>query len=161
MSELTPNLKLFKYNTETDAKQPFSINDCMNANWDKLDANLIGADKIDEHLADKVDTSNTQWATNACMPDYSAGINISVPTQSAPYICQYDCYMQGVTSIAYYYTLDAYINGTKYFLGAGNANNITQSNNIYLFLPKGTSIYFNDGYVWASSLYVFPLKGVK
>lgn len=37
MSELTPNLKLFKYNTETDAKQPFSINDCMNANWDKID----------------------------------------------------------------------------------------------------------------------------
>ena len=40
MSELTPNLKLFKYNTETDAKQPFSINDCMNANWDKIDASL-------------------------------------------------------------------------------------------------------------------------
>ena len=46
MSELTPNLKLFKYNTETDAKQPFSINDCMNANWDKIDASLRINDKL-------------------------------------------------------------------------------------------------------------------
>ena len=38
-------------------------------------ANLIDAGRIGEQLANKVDTSNTQWATNACMPDYSAGIN--------------------------------------------------------------------------------------
>ena len=112
-------------------------------------------------MAGKVDTSNTQWATNACMPDYSAGINISVPIQTAPYICQYDCYMQGISYKANYNGVYAYINGTKYILGAGNATNISQSNNIYLFLPKGTSIYFTDGYVWASSLYVFPLKGAN
>ena len=46
MSELTPNLKLFKYNTETDAKQPFSINDCMNANWDKIDAKCGSSNNI-------------------------------------------------------------------------------------------------------------------
>lgn len=124
-------------------------------------ANLIDAGRIGEQLANKVDTSNTQWATNACMPDYSAGINISVPTQSAPYICQYDCYMQGITKKAYYIGFYAYINGTQYILGAGNNYNMIQSNNINLFLPKGTSIYFNNDYVMANSLYVFPLKGVK
>ena len=124
-------------------------------------ANLIDAGRIGEQLANKVDTSNTQWATNACMPDYSAGINISVPIQTAPYICQYDCYMQGLSYKSNYSGVSAYINGTEYLLGGGNASNISQSNNIYLFLPKGTSIYFTDGYVWASSLYVFPLKGVK
>lgn len=55
MSELTPNLKLFKYNTETDAKQPFSINDCMNANWDKIDASLGSLEICDIGMALYVD----------------------------------------------------------------------------------------------------------
>ena len=37
MPEYTDNLKLFKYNTETDGKQVFSINEAMNHNWDILD----------------------------------------------------------------------------------------------------------------------------
>ena len=57
MSELTPNLKLFKYNTETDAKQPFSINDCMNANWDKIDASLGSLEICDIGMALYVDES--------------------------------------------------------------------------------------------------------
>ena len=57
MSELTPNLKLFKYNTETDAKQPFSINDCMNANWDKIDASLGSLEICDIGMSLYVDES--------------------------------------------------------------------------------------------------------
>ena len=37
MPEYTDNLKLFKYNTETDGKEVFSINEAMNYNWDILD----------------------------------------------------------------------------------------------------------------------------
>ena len=37
MPEYTNNLKLFKYNTETDGKEVFSINEAMNHNWDILD----------------------------------------------------------------------------------------------------------------------------
>lgn len=37
MSELTPNLGLFKYNTETDGKETFSIQAALNNNWDILD----------------------------------------------------------------------------------------------------------------------------
>lgn len=57
MSELTPNLKLFKYNTETDAKQSFSINDCMNANWDKIDASLGSLEICDIGMSLYVDES--------------------------------------------------------------------------------------------------------
>ena len=124
-------------------------------------ANLIDAGRIGEQLANKVDISNTQWATNACMPDYSAGINISVPIQSTPYITTYDCYMQGITHKTYHGSFFAYISDIQYKVGQGNNVNETQSNNIYLFLPKGTKIYFTSGYVEASSLYVFPLKGAK
>ena len=38
MSSYTTNLRLFKYNTATDGKQVFSIDDAMNDNWDKIDA---------------------------------------------------------------------------------------------------------------------------
>ena len=37
MSDLTPNLGLFKYNTTTDGKLTFNINAALNYNWDILD----------------------------------------------------------------------------------------------------------------------------
>lgn len=42
MSEYTSNLQLFKYDTATDGKKVFSINDSMNDNWDKIDAFAAG-----------------------------------------------------------------------------------------------------------------------
>ena len=96
------------------------------------------------------------------MPDYSAGVNIAVPTSSSDaFVAQYDCYMQGISKKAYYGEFKAYINEVGYLIGYGNSTNFYQSNNIYLFLPKGTKVYFTSGYIEASSLYVFPFKGVK
>lgn len=43
-------------------------------------ANLIDAGRIGEQLANKIDSTNTQWAVSACMPDYSAGKNVSPET---------------------------------------------------------------------------------
>ena len=42
-------------------------------------ANLIDAGRIGEMVANKVDISNTQWATSACMPDYSASVAVTMP----------------------------------------------------------------------------------
>lgn len=42
MSNLTPNLKLFKYDPVGDAKQPFSITKAWNDNWDIIDKNAGG-----------------------------------------------------------------------------------------------------------------------
>ena len=41
MSELTPNLKLFKYDTLIDGKEVFSIDRAMNDNWDKIDSGTV------------------------------------------------------------------------------------------------------------------------
>ena len=38
MSTYTNNLNLFKYDTITDAKRAFSIDDALNNNWDVIDA---------------------------------------------------------------------------------------------------------------------------
>lgn len=43
MAEYTKNLKLFKYDPITDAKQVFSISDALNYNWDILDEKASGA----------------------------------------------------------------------------------------------------------------------
>ena len=37
MSELTPNLNLFKYDTNSDSSQAFSISNALNPNWDIID----------------------------------------------------------------------------------------------------------------------------
>ena len=42
MSDLTPNLKLFKYDPVADAKQPFNITKAWNNNWDIIDKNAGG-----------------------------------------------------------------------------------------------------------------------
>ena len=41
MSEVTSNLKLFKYDVVEDAKQPFSIERALNDNWDLLDSKVV------------------------------------------------------------------------------------------------------------------------
>ena len=41
MSSITKNLGLFKYDTETDGKQVFSIDDALNNNWDKIDSGVV------------------------------------------------------------------------------------------------------------------------
>lgn len=50
MSEYTPNLNLFKYNTSTDGKEVFSIAQALNHNWDILD-NLGSGRNIGEIVA--------------------------------------------------------------------------------------------------------------
>lgn len=46
MSTTTEKLSLFKYDTTADAKQPFSITNCMNNNWDKIDAFAKSVDTV-------------------------------------------------------------------------------------------------------------------
>lgn len=48
MSELTPNLGLFKYNPETDGKETFSITTALNNNWDILDNVMSSTSSLGE-----------------------------------------------------------------------------------------------------------------
>ena len=55
MADETKNLKLFKYNTKTDRKEKFSIDDALNDNWDKVDeavnANKESIAEVKEEVA--------------------------------------------------------------------------------------------------------------
>ena len=65
MAEYTENLKLFKYDPITDAKQVFSISDALNYNWDILDKNGAGGwNLFDTKITDHVLTGDEAigWA---------------------------------------------------------------------------------------------------
>ena len=47
MSSHTDNLKLFKYDPETDGASTFSLKTALNDNWDKLDAAVAGKADLD------------------------------------------------------------------------------------------------------------------
>lgn len=68
MSELTPNLKLFKYDTLIDGKIPFSIDDALNQNWDILDSK-IGTLPYVKKSGDTM-TGNLMIEKNSCADIY-------------------------------------------------------------------------------------------
>ena len=47
MSSHTDNLKLFKYDPETDGASTFSLKTALNDNWDRLDAVVAGKADLD------------------------------------------------------------------------------------------------------------------
>ncbi len=54
MSELTPNLGLFKYSTDLDGKQVFSIDTALNDNWDILDEKVGSSRNIGEIISSTI-----------------------------------------------------------------------------------------------------------
>lgn len=115
-------------------------------------ANLIDAGRIGEQLANKVDTSNTQWATNACMPDYSAGITKTTNT----------LYTAEVNGFIWVYNFsngggNIEINGTKYTYQSGNGNGIYVGTSVFLPISKDDTYKVDT----ASRFIFYPLKGAK
>lgn len=115
-------------------------------------ANLIDAGRIGEQLANKVDISNTQWATNACMPDYSAGITKTTNTlytaEVNGFIWVYN-FSNGSSNIE--------INGTKYTYQSGNGNGIYVGTSVFLPISKDDTYKVDT----ASRFIFYPLKGAK
>lgn len=55
MSNLTPNLELFKYDLSTDGKQSFNITQSLNDNWDALDNAYLELKNMDSYLESRID----------------------------------------------------------------------------------------------------------
>lgn len=64
MSELTPNLKLFKYDTLIDGKEVFSIDKAINDNWNILDKAIV-SDKDQIITSKKMFKSGLQETNNS------------------------------------------------------------------------------------------------
>ena len=109
-------------------------------------ANLIDAGRIGEQLANKVDISNTQWATNACMPDYSAVVTCASPF-TAP--------SNGFISYNNTGTANCTVNGNTVYVGGNDSYN---EGNVTLYLSKNDIIVF---YKDSGTPCFVPCKGVN
>ena len=127
-------------------------------------ANLINAGRIEEKLVGKVDYANTQWAVNACMPDYSAGVEVAqLYTANSSYTAPCD----GVIVFNAFKassTLELYINGVAsgYVLPA-EPQWASNRNSATIPLSKGDVIYSSVSAASSSSRrsMFYPLKGAK
>ena len=86
MPTSTPNLSLYKYNTNTDGNMTFNITNSLNNNWDKIDTycknlsdNKAEKSAVNSALALKADTSavNSALALKADLTDLDSKANIT------------------------------------------------------------------------------------
>ena len=122
--------------------------------------NLIDAGRIGENLVNKVEVSNTQWATNACMPDYSAGVSITSYNSAQN---KFTAPCDGIITVVYISvnsTADLpYINDLPF----GSYNIGACADNIALPINKGDTFFCTGISDQAGSGYnkFYPLKGAK
>lgn len=116
----TENLKLNKYDLISDAKQPFSISDGLNANWDIIDENFKNLNNtsqstqndlqiLEEKFTNKLDTIHV---------DYSKGVSITVQS----YYCPADGVITGVMTAAQSENYWLQINGVNVLHQYGETN---------------------------------------
>ena len=120
-------------------------------------ANLIDAGRIGEQLANKVDVSNTQWATNACMPDYSAGVAVSTGVYTPPldgYLYIRQTGNSGKKATVY---IGENTSG-QFIYSLGNSTEWESEKTGTLLLHKNQTYYIDGS---ATSITFYPLKGAK
>ena len=86
MSSHTDNLKLFKYDPETDGASTFSLKTALNDNWDKLDAAVAGKADLDPSgkiSAAQLPTMNYDPAGSAA--SVQASVNAHTANRSNPH----------------------------------------------------------------------------
>lgn len=116
-------------------------------------SNLIDAGRIAEELGNKVSISNTQWATNACTPDYTAGIALTSATLQG-FVAPSDGVITGAIN---WDSATEYLKVNGYNVLAGNK----ETSSVYIGLAKGDKLSYTSTTVEVTftRLYFYPLKG--
>lgn len=150
MSELTSNLKLFKYDVVEDAKQPFSIERALNDNWDLLDSKVVRktGDTMTGNLG--IVKSDNTWQSINCV-NQSAEIGV-IPTESVngSRLISYDknnYWYATVQQAIRPTTGDSYV-----WMTARNASGVSRSLEVRVY-PDGTGgCYVNNKIITSLSM---------
>nr|DAO32551.1 MAG TPA: hypothetical protein [Caudoviricetes sp.] len=113
--------------------------------------NLIDAGRLGENLVNKVEISNTQWATNACMPDYSAGVSMTSPW-TAPFDAE--CHISTTQANGTIGTV--YVN--NYFIGRADSERNQRTIGTFSITVKKGDVVTGDGWITSYSN-AFPIIG--
>lgn len=106
----------------------------------------------------KLDLPNTQWAVNACMPDYSAGVSLLEPSEYRilPCDCFVTCSADNESNMAHSGFWFASPDEKKqYYYAIAHQYKI---NNFGLNIPKGWKV---KSYSDRSTIIYYPLKGAN
>lgn len=130
----------------------------IGSNGETKEFNLIDAGRIAEELGNKLDSSNTEWAINSCMPDYSAKVVLGVLSEYRTLPC--DCLVV--------FSADNVNNWSNSGFWFASPDKKVQSyyaiahlyrvGNLGLNIQKGWKV---KSYSNASTISYYPLKGGK
>lgn len=116
---------------------------------------IVNVGRIQEGLASKVDVLNTQWATNACAPNYNAGINIAASGYTVP--------ANGVISVSFNIanaTAYLYINNVEVAKGASYSTQYYSNISGEYIVTKGDIVTWTvSAAVTPEKIIFFPMKG--
>ena len=117
-------------------------------------ANLIDAGRIGEVLAGKVDVSNAQWATNACMPDYSASITMTSPF-TAP--CDGFVYLLSSSGVQRW-VKRSLIDNIDFWITCSTTTSAVEATTV--LIPKGLTLTKDKSSTKDYSFFI-PMKGIQ
>lgn len=116
----TENLNLNKYDPILDAKEPFSISDGLNANWDIIDSSIKSLQNISQSTQNDLQNLEKEFTSkqDTIHVDYSKGESITVNN----YYCPADGVITGVMTAAHSENYWLQINGVKVLHQFGEQN---------------------------------------
>ena len=113
-------------------------------------ANLVNVGRIEEKLSNKVDITNTEWATSACMPDYSATI---IPT--SPFVAPCNGYLYAVFGSGQTLTMTITQPDGKSHTFDNNGTYANDMSNVIYPIAKGCTVVSN----FPNVKYFYPCIG--
>ena len=122
---------------------------------------ILNVGQVMEELSNKVNVSNTSWAINACMPDYTAQTTFTLPDIGQTFTAPYDCLLfvsifnAGAGNFELRYNNS---NGGLIMFGSAGNNQVHVSQTAYL--KKGWQIY-RGGQIGYNQCYITPLIGAE
>lgn len=122
---------------------------------------ILNVGQVMEELSNKVNVSNTSWAINACMPDYTAQTTFTLPDIGQTFTAPYDCLLfvsifnAGAGNFELRYNNS---NGGLIMFGSAGSNQVHVSQTAYL--KKGWQIY-RGGQIGYNQCYITPLIGAE
>lgn len=123
---------------------------------------ILNVGQVMEELSNKVNVSNTSWATSACMPDYSAQSTFTLPASGQTFTVPYDCLLTvcliGVGGGGFVLRL----NDASGAIIAEAASAAVQTEvQVSVYLKKGWVVYNDSTVSRYTSCYITPLIGAE
>ncbi len=123
---------------------------------------ILNVGQVMEELSNKVNVSNTSWATSACMPDYSAQSTFTLPASGQTFTVPYDCLLTVCLIDGGVGIFVLRLNDASGAIIAEAASATVQTEvQVSVYLKKGWVVYNDSTVSRYTSCYITPLIGAE